>query len=131
MQRSTRQRDAIRAALHGAGRPLLPAEVLERARAAVPALGAATVYRNLKALVDEGALTVVTLPGESPRYESAESAHHHHFQCTACQRVFDMAGCPGDLANLAPRGFKVKRHEVTLYGHCADCRKPRHAEARP
>ena len=122
MERATRQNTAIRDALEAAGRPLTPAEVLDEARRHVAALGLATVYRNLKALVDEGAVQVVTLPGEVPRYEPAQHGHHHHFRCDVCQRVFDVHQCPGDLASLAPPGFRVARHEITLYGQCSDCR---------
>jgi len=121
MERATRQRDAIKLVIQAAKRPLSPAEVLEGARAAVPALGMATVYRNLKLLVAEGIVQVITLPGESPRYEIRESAHHHHFQCTTCRRVYDVPGCPGNLRRLAPRGFRVDHHDVTLYGRCSDC----------
>lgn len=123
MERSTRQRDAIRSAIHAARRPLSPREVLEGARNIVRALGMATVYRNLKLLVAEGAVQIITLPGESPRYEVSEAAHHHHFQCTTCRRVYDVPGCPGDLRRLAPRGFTVEHHDVTLYGRCLDCGK--------
>ena len=122
MERSTRQNTAIRQAIAAAGRPLSPAEVLDEARRHVAALGLATVYRNLKALVDEGAIQVVTLPGEVARYEVAQHGHHHHFRCDVCQRVFDVHQCPGDLAGLAPPGFTVERHEITLYGQCPDCR---------
>ncbi len=122
MERSTRQRTAIRTLIDGAHRPLSPQEVLEGACEIVPGIGMATVYRNLKLLVDEGSIHVVTLPGESPRYESAKHDHHHHFQCTQCLRVFDVHQCPGDFKKLAPEGFTVERHEITLYGRCADCR---------
>ncbi len=121
MERSTRQRTAIRAVIDAAGRPLSPQEVLEAAQSDVPALSQATVYRNLKLLVDGGEITSVTLPGDSPRYESAQHSHHHHFQCTQCKRVFDVHQCPGDLAGLAPNGFTVERHEITLYGRCDQC----------
>jgi Fur family ferric uptake transcriptional regulator len=121
MERSTRQRIAIRAAIADAQRPLSPQEVLEHAREEVQGLGLATVYRNIKALMDEGALQVVNLPGDSPRYELSGHGHHHHFQCVACSRVFDIHQCPGDLRNLAPKGFKVEHHELTLYGRCPAC----------
>src|SRR5438045_8408399 len=119
MQRSTRQRDAVKEVIQTAMRPLSPREVLDAARAIVPALGMGTVYRNLKLLVADGAIEVITLPGESPRYELSESAHHHHFQCTTCRRVYDVPGCPGNLRRLAPRGFTVEHHDVTLYGRCS------------
>lgn len=121
MERSTRQRTAIRAVIDAAGRPLSPQEVLSAAQTEVPGLSQATVYRNLKSLVDEGDIAVVTLPGDSPRYESARHDHHHHFQCNECKRVFDVHDCPGDLARLAPKGFTVEHHELTLYGRCDEC----------
>jgi len=135
MERSTRQRAAIRIAIASAARPLLPQEVLDSAKADVPALGIATVYRNLKMLVDEGELRSVLLPGENPRYELAGHSHHHHFQCVKCQRVFDVHACPGDLGRLAPAGFTVEDHDLTLYGRCTDCQltqrgRPRTPPAR-
>ena len=121
MERTTPQRIAIEAAIASAQRPLSPQEVLEDARQAVQGLGLATVYRNLKALLEDGAIEAVQLPGESPRYEAAGQSHHHHFQCTLCQRVFDVHACPGNLRKLTPPGFTLERHELTLYGRCADC----------
>lgn len=129
MERTTRQGSAIRNAIDTAGRPLSPLEVLAAAQVDVPGLGIATVYRNLKHLVDSGAVAVVSLPGEVPRYERAHQGHHHHFQCTLCQRVFDVHHCPGNLADLAPAGFTVEGHELTLYGRCAECAQPK-ARAR-
>jgi Fur family ferric uptake transcriptional regulator len=120
-ERSTRQRAAIRDAIEQAGRPLLAQEVLELAGLHVPRLGIATVYRNIKAMVEEGAIKQVLLPGENPRFELAGHAHHHHFQCYTCQKVFDIHSCPSDLLNLAPKGFKVESHDLTLYGRCKDC----------
>ena len=122
MERATRQRDAIRSTIKTAQRPLSPREVLDAARVIVRGLGMATVYRNLKLLVAEGGVQVITLPGESPRYEMKESGHHHHFQCTTCHRVYDVPGCPGNMRRLAPRGFTVEHHDLTLYGRCSHCR---------
>src|SRR6266568_3974024 len=90
VERATRQRDAIRSVIEASKRPLSPGEVLHAARSEVNALGLATVYRTLKLLVAEGTVQVITLPGETPRYEMAESAHHHHFQCNTCGRVDDV-----------------------------------------
>ncbi|MDD2948446.1 MAG: transcriptional repressor [Rugosibacter sp.] len=121
MERSTRQRTAICAAIEVARRPLSPQEVLDAAKSVVPGLSLATVYRNLKSLLNDGDIVVVTLPGDSTRYESAKHEHHHHFQCNECKRVFDVHNCPGDLSQLAPKGFTVEHHELTLYGRCDEC----------
>ncbi len=130
MERSTRQRAAMREVIRFAGRPLLAQEVLALAQDQVPALGIATVYRNLKLLVEEGELRAVLLPGENPRYELLDNSHHHHFQCNQCQRVFDVHACPGNLGRLAPTGFTVEAHDLTLYGRCKDCQRPRRGVGR-
>lgn len=121
MERQTRQRRAIRRAFETANRPLAPGEVLEVAQADVPGLGIATVYRAIRNLLENGWLTPVELPGEQPRYEQAHLDHHHHFRCNACNRVFEVHGCPEDLTGLAPAGFEVDAHEVVLYGRCERC----------
>src|SRR5688572_11646680 len=121
MQRQTRQRDAIRNALAEAGRPLSPREVLAAARGALPRLGIATVYRTVKAMLDDGALHAVELPGAPARYELAGKSHHHHFHCRACDGVFEVEACPGRMGGLLPGGFRLERHEIILYGLCAGC----------
>ena len=131
MERNTRQRSAIRDAIAQACRPLLPQEVLDAAQLQAPGLGIATVYRNLKALVEEGELRPVNLPGENPRFELSGHRHHHHFQCRQCQRVFDVHACPGDLSAMAPQGFTVEDHDLTLYGRCKDCVPPGSAGVAP
>lgn len=122
MQRQTKQKSAIRVVLSAARRPMSPQEVLEEARRQVPEISMATVYRNLKALVETDELRSVELPGDSPRYElaSAASVHHHHFQCRVCGRVFDLHGCTIDLRAMLPPDFVLERHEITLYGRCGE-----------
>jgi Fur family ferric uptake transcriptional regulator len=121
MERSTRQRTAIARALAAVGQPLLPQELLLEAQKNVPSLSLATVYRNLKGLVEDGVVDVVSLPGEATRYESHRHQHHHHFHCSTCQKVFDIDACPGDLGHLLPLGYVLEEHQLTFYGRCAVC----------
>lgn len=100
---------------------MTPNEVLEKAARLVPGLGIATVYRCLRDLAQEGEVVTVEIPGMPPRYEMAHHGHHHHFQCRSCDRLFDIPGCPSDLANLAPPGFELDDHSVTLFGRCQTC----------
>jgi Fur family ferric uptake transcriptional regulator len=126
MERDTRQRVAIKAVVEASARPLSAQEVLAAAQSQVPGIGIATVYRNLKALTESGNVSVVSIAGMNPRYESVKAGHHHHhhFMCTACEKVFDVHSCPGAILDAAPMGFKVDRHELTLYGQCKDCCEP-------
>jgi Fur family ferric uptake transcriptional regulator len=119
--RDTSQRRAIREALEGAGRPLSAGEILSAARAIVPRLGIATVYRAVRRMQDEGTLHQVDLPGDAPRYEASGKDHHHHFHCRSCRRVYEVEACPGEAALLAPPGFWLEAHDVILYGRCPSC----------
>ena len=121
MERNTRQRDTIRDVFGASTQPLSPFDVLAAGKKKLQRLGMATVYRTINSLVGEGWLSVVELPGDSPRYELAGRGHHHHFQCQRCQCVFEIRGCPGDLARLTPVGFVLEKHEVVLYGKCKSC----------
>jgi Fur family ferric uptake transcriptional regulator len=123
MERRTRQRDAVEQAIAGTAAPLTAEEVLATARRASPGLGLATVYRTLKRLVEAGQVVTVELPGEPARYESAHLAHHHHFHCRSCSRVFEVLDCPRQLERITPQGFVLERHEVVLYGLCRSCLK--------
>ncbi len=121
MTRRTDQKSAIRDAIDNSERPLTAQEICDVAQIEVPALGIATVYRNVKALVASEWLVVVELPGEPTRYERANLGHHHHFRCDDCGRVFDVHGCPGGVRAIIPEGFKLRAHEILMYGSCDAC----------
>lgn len=150
MHRHTRQRQAVVDALARSGQALSPQDLLAQARSAVPSLNLSTVYRQIKGLQDVGQIVRVELPGQPPRFEMAASEaaparatrrhdtdaaaqhrhapdaassqqHHHHFHCTACDRVYPIHACPGPMDDLAPPGFEVQHHDLTLRGRCASC----------
>ena len=133
MERNTRQREAVLAALERAGRALTPGEILALAQSSVASLNLSTIYRQLAALQDEARIAKVLLPGQAARFEAAcgereregeggaARHHHHHFHCSACDRVYTLHACPGPMQELAPAGFVVTDHEVTLRGLCATC----------
>jgi Fur family ferric uptake transcriptional regulator len=122
VSRRTPQREIIKATIDDANRPLAPRELLELAQIQVPTLSLATVYRTLNLLLEDGFVIEVHLPGESVRYERAGRGHHHHFHCQQCGRAFDLTACPGDaISRMAPPGFRVASHDITLFGVCRDC----------
>lgn len=124
-QRQTPQRDAILETIESASGPLSVPEIHEAARKTSPKIGIATIYRTLKLLHEAKLIQPVILPSGEMRYERADLGHHDHFQCRACERVFDLPSCPLTLNKGAtlPGGFVVEDHEMTLYGLCAACSK--------
>ena len=117
----TQQKRILGTVFERAGRPLTPPEICEEARKEIPALGLATVYRAIKQFLEEGQIRAVEVPGAAPHYESAARHHHHFFVCRECKRLFDLIGCVRGVRALAPKGFRVRQHEIVLYGECAAC----------
>ena len=120
MQRKTIQREAIQEVFRQAGRPLRLEDILALGRELVPSLNQATVYRNLKLLVEAGWLEQVQHPALGAIYERSGLAHHHHFHCNACDRIYELPGCVLNAA-ATPAGFVVQRHEIFLSGLCPAC----------
>lgn len=122
MERKTPQRNILRLVFIKAGRPMSAQEAFAEAKIAMPKLGLATAYRVIKEMVDEKFLQVVALPGDAQHFELARHDHHHYFQCTACNKVYDVIGCPGNMAKVVPPGFELHSHELILYGLCSSCK---------
>jgi Fur family ferric uptake transcriptional regulator len=121
MKRQTTQRTAIEEVLRRQDRPLGVEEILRYGRMTVESLNQATVYRNLKLLVESGEVKAINHPVLGTLYETASRGHHHHFHCHGCNRVYELPGCVLREDNLVPRGFVVEDHEVFLSGICPSC----------
>ena len=129
MARRTEQREAIHRVFQTAQGPLSPKEILEGAQKVVPGMGIATVYRNLRTLIEEGGIKPVSLPGEPDRYARSDRGAHHYFRCRCCERVFDVprAAVEGTL----PSGFQIERAQVVFDGVCTQCNAPAVETAPP
>jgi Fur family transcriptional regulator, ferric uptake regulator len=121
MIRKTQQREVIKNIIFGCKRAQTINEIYEEALISQPTLGISTVYRTVKSLLSSAEITTVEIGGEPPRYEMANLAHHHHFKCNECQKVYDIVGCLHHLTDLLPHGFKLQSHEITLFGICSKC----------
>ena len=121
MKRKTTQRNAIQEVFQRLDRPLGIDEILRTGRQKVESLNQATVYRNLKLLVDKGWLKKISVPEMGTLYERAGKEHHHHFQCRSCDRLFEISGCAFNERRATPPGFVTEGHEVFLFGICSAC----------
>jgi Fur family ferric uptake transcriptional regulator len=122
MPYATQQRLTLAGLIMKAQRPLTPAEICRAGQKEIPSLGIATVYRALKRQLEEGRVRLVEIPGVSPHYECTARQHHHFFFCRHCHHLYNLERCLRGVSGLAPKGFSVERHEIVLYGKCADCR---------
>ncbi len=95
-------------------------QVYEAVAKEYPAIGKATVYKNLSQMAKAGELLNIGAHGGSTRYD--HNLHrHHHFICEDCERVFDvnLPGIDGQFGEL--EGFCVKN--LTLSGLCPECKE--------
>lgn len=114
--RETKQRNAIKRAIERANRPVGPKEILELACDEVPNLGIATVYRNIKTMVEKGELDPVELPGQAPRYQPPADKKPHLFICEKTDRVFTIDPKVGDFKPSLPEGFVLDRFQIICFG---------------
>lgn len=86
-----------------------------------------TVYRNIESLERVGIIKKIST-GWNYKVELSERfrEHHHHLTCTNCnktKRIRLSESTEASLKSLGSRqGFRVKSHEVELYGICSSCR---------
>ena len=119
--RRTRHFQAVEALLSRTPGALSAEEVHSALRES--GVGVATVYRILNRGVEAGLFRPVSLADGPTRFEPADRPHHHHFACSECDRVIDLAGCPGRFERMLPEGFELESHDLLLRGRCADCRE--------
>ena len=86
----------------------------------VPTASRASVYNVLHSLSEAGLVDELVFDDAVTRYD-ANLESHHHFVCTRCRRVEDVAwGMPGAVP--APdEGHVVERVSVTFRGLCPRC----------
>ncbi|MGD9683270.1 MAG: Fur family transcriptional regulator [Candidatus Obscuribacterales bacterium] len=128
MIKNTKQRRAILKVFESNEGPLSIEDVHVKANQHCKGIGIATIYRNLKSLIDEGTFLAVDMPGGAIFYERAGNDHHHHFSCLRCKKVFDVDICSISLEELVPSGFELREHEILLSGFCNTCSSTRQGQ---
>ena len=88
-----------------------------------PAIGRATIYRNLSQMSESGELLKITGNYGSTHYD--HNCHiHSHFMCAHCKRVFDVEGDFSDIGSKleTTEGFDITGFNISFSGMCWDCR---------
>jgi len=122
--RSTPQRYAVMAfLLEQAGHPTA-AEIFEAVNRVDPRSSRATIYNNLRDLVQAGLLRPVAMEGRAARFD-AKDIRHYHFICDRCGNVEDMDWYHVSPPPAAWFGKRVLREcELIFRGLCARCTAP-------
>ena len=124
--RCTPQRYAVMAFLmEQAGHPTA-AEIFEAVNRVDPRSSRATIYNNLRDLVQAGLVREVAMEGRAARFD-AKGTRHHHFICDRCGNVEDIDWYKVPRPASRSLGKRVLREcELIFRGLCGKC-APRHA----
>ncbi len=127
--RHSKQRELVRKILKAAGTHPTAEQVYEEARKVMPEIGIATVYRNLKTLVELGEAGVVRTDDQADHFDG-RTEKHAHLLCDSCGRIMDLElRRGGELERLrddVQKAFGVEDAEVEVrtavfHGRCPDC----------
>lgn len=124
IERNTRQKDAIHAALSGCDEFISAQELHRKLEDEGVKVGLATVYRQLNALADAGEADTVRLDGQQLFRLCGDDGHHHHLVCKGCGKTVEIES-PSEswLKGIADRhGFTIESHTLEVFGRCPDCR---------
>ncbi|MBD0369988.1 MAG: transcriptional repressor [Pyrinomonadaceae bacterium] len=100
-------------------------EVYLAVKQKLPKISLATVYKNLEALVNCGAVSKLSYGDAAARYD-IRTDHHYHTRCLGCGKMWDLEAKAGPdwLKQVKPQaGFAVKDYRLELLGYCRDCRQ--------
>jgi len=123
--RTTPQRFAVMAFLmQHTGHPTA-AEIFEAVNRVDPRSSRATVYNNLRDLLQAGLVREVAMEGRAARFD-AKGFRHHHFICDRCGNVEDMDWYDVPKPAAASLGKRVVREcELIFRGLCTRCARGR------
>lgn len=117
----TKQKRIILETIKENDRHMTPEEIYRRTREKFPSIAMATVYNNLKSLVQEGIICRIQVPGQPDHYDRNTDGHEHLI-CERCGRMVDAR--PGNFICGIEQslGVQITKYNLTLYYICPDCR---------
>jgi len=125
--RSTKQRQAVLAALDEATSFTTAQELHDALKASGTRVGLATVYRSLQLMADAGEVDVIRSDNGEAFYRRCSSQHHHHLICRSCGRAVEVSGpAVEEWADrvAAENDFVDVSHSLELFGTCKACIQP-------
>lgn len=117
--RETKQRSAITETLRSYGHPMTARHIRDCASKIVPSLGIATVYRNIRGLLDAGEIEQIDVPGATSYYGIPPARKHAMAVCQESQRMHLIPITTDLSANLLPalpKGFQPASFQLFILG---------------
>ena len=124
--RNTRQREEILDAFFSAEKHITVEKLFAVIRMKNPAIGYATVHRNLCLLCECGLADEIKIGKQKTRYEPKfGQKHHDHLICLKCGRFIEVND--NKIEKLQEKlteanDFIPVRHKLEIYGICKECK---------
>ena len=122
-QRNTRQKYVVLKIIKDSKDHPTIAEIYERVQNIDPAIGQATVYRNVKRYLDEGKIYQIKTKGGIDRYDYYTD--HVHFECLKCGNIIDIMD--DEMLSTIKNKYQNRDEEIVNYslmieGFCSKCK---------
>lgn len=131
--RLTPQRYMILNVIQKATEHLSIEQIVERVQEQNPYVSLSTVYRTLDLLKSLDLIRENHLPGEPPRYETADGQPHHHLVCRKCRSTIHLdEALLGNLHEQLQQQYHYHHLVLDLVaaGYCKACWESMQQEAQ-
>jgi Fur family transcriptional regulator, peroxide stress response regulator len=123
MAKKTKQKQAIKEVLSATKSHPTAEWIHIHVKKDIPNISLGTVYRNLKALRNNGEIIELYCGSGSGRFD-ADTRNHYHFNCNVCGNILDIdlpvdKGLDGEVKQKT--GLNIECSRTVFYGVCADC----------
>ena len=118
-RRHSKKRDAIQELIRSSELHPSAQWVHKQLKPRHPDLSLGTVYRNIKILLEKGALASAGVVNGEERFDGKLQPHPHAV-CKCCGLIIDLQELNHDFG-LAIPGFEIDMRNTVFYGLCAGC----------
>lgn len=121
---NSEKRNAILSALKNTTSHPSAEWIFEKVKEDCPGIGIATVYRNLKILLEQNQIFKVDVGDGLDHYDAQIEIPHDHTYCTVCGAIGDIeASSVSGFEKIAKDEFSVEAYSLVLYGKCRKCKQ--------
>ncbi len=98
-------------------------EIYKKVSEVIPSISIATIYKNLKLLVDTGIVKEVNISSFKTLYE-LNTNPHFHLICKKCKKILDVNIEDKKVKEFFVQviGKDVESYEVNVYTKCRECK---------
>lgn len=95
--------------------------IYEEMKKEYPEIGLATVYRNLKILLEQNLIFKVDVGDGIDHFDAGIEVPHDHAYCKQCGKILDIPACNPE--GISSDEFFAESYSLVLFGKCKKCKQ--------